>query len=148
MECSNFQFTPSMRYQNINIFNFTAWNKGQQVIRWHNGQASPSWWKLCHFYHFPPQLPFIQVEYEWEETGTPSSSWPTVFICFSSFHVFCETVPFTTTRRCNNCGNCLPCLQGLKRQYLKYLIIFKNCHHNGSNSRSREHTLKQYIFLS
>lgn len=102
-------------------------------------------------YPFLPQLLFMQLEYKREETGTPSPGWPMVLSAFLSSTMLCKTEPFNTTRRCNNCGKSLPTLhkrlQGLKSQYLKYIIIFKSCHHTGSNSSSREHILKNPFFV-
>ena len=37
-------------------------------------------------YPFPPQLPFRQLEYKCEETGTPSSGWPMALSAFPQFH--------------------------------------------------------------
>lgn len=37
-------------------------------------------------YPFLPQLPFMQLEYKWGETGTPSSGWPMALSAFPQFH--------------------------------------------------------------
>lgn len=50
-------------------------------------------------YPFLPQLPFMQLEYKWEETGTLSSGWPMTLSAFPQFHSILHTKPFNTTRR-------------------------------------------------
>lgn len=37
-------------------------------------------------YPLLPQLSLMQLEYKWEETGTPSSGWPMVLSAFPQFH--------------------------------------------------------------
>lgn len=104
-------------------------------------------------YPFLPQLLFMQLEYKWGETGTPSSGWPMAYLLSLNCTMFYKTELFnTTTRSCQSCGKYLSTphksLKGLKSQYLKYIMILKNYHHIGSNNISREHILKAYIFLS
>lgn len=58
-------------------------------------------------YPFLPQLPFVQLEYKWEETGTPSSADLQLYLLFLSSTMFCKTELFNTTRRCHNRGKYL-----------------------------------------
>lgn len=37
-------------------------------------------------YPFLPQLPFMQLEYKWGETGTPGSGWPMALSAFPQCH--------------------------------------------------------------
>ena len=112
-------------------------------------QASPSWWKWCHL-SFPATSPFNAT---WVHVGGNWHSklwWAFGFIYFSSVPQ-CPAkqrhlIPRAGSKLVESISLTLrESFQILKSQYLKYIIILKNCHHTGSNSSFRGH---KSIFLS
>lgn len=93
-------------------------------------------------YPFLPQLPLMQLEYKWEETGTQA-----LVSFLSAFHSVPQCpakqrhlIPRAGSKLVESISLTLcESFQILKSQYLKYIIILKNCHHTGSNSSFRGH---------